>query len=439
VKDIAPTLAALVLVGAPLSIFARSLGRNAPLVLVAGVVQFVAALIHVAIVRSYYGYGDMISYWRSGMALAQGLESGWIDFTEVLRLILQIPTSLAVLGSGRSTGSMHGISGLLCYVFNGSLVAACVFISLVGFAGRLAFWSVVRNLWPSRERALLVACLVIPSTVFWSAGLLKEAVAMPGLFLAAASVVKVVETRRLSALSFAGIAAGVPLVALTKPYLLFPLLIGVTAAGFIRARVYLTRAASPEVLVATVGLIALGELFPRYALENVVDSAEDLRRAGETHAGGSSFEVPRVALVPLGVLTALFRPLLLEARNPLLALSALEMTIFSVLFLRALWRPRAVIALAQRSRLLLLSAGFVAVFSVALGISTTNLGTLARYRAPMMPFYAVFLIGAGAAQRRLRLPASRKGRVSATCDSGRCAPANRAPPVRSASVEGGPQ
>jgi hypothetical protein len=439
VNDVIATLAALVLVGGPLVVFARSLGPTAPLVVLAGAVQFVAALIHVAIVRGYYGYGDMISYWRGGMTLAQGLESGWIDFAEVLRLILQLPTSLAVLGAGRSTGSMHGISGLLCYAFNDSLVAVCVFIALVGFAGRLALWNAMRKLWPSQERALLVATLVIPSTVFWSAGLLKEAVAMPGLFLAAAAAIDVVASRRLSAVSFAGLTVGIPLVAVTKAYLLFPLLIGVTAAGVVRARAHLTRAALPEVLVAIAGVIALGEFFPRYALENVVDSAEDLRRAGEAHAGGSSFQVPRAALVPLGVLTALFRPLLLEARNPLLALSAVEMTIFSVLFLRALWRPRAVVALAQRSPLFLLSAGFVAVFSLALGISTTNLGTLARYRAPMMPFYAVFLVGVGAAQRRSPLPASRTGRDAAGFRLRRHAPAVGKRPALSAGVEGGPE
>jgi hypothetical protein len=114
-----------------------------------------------------------------------------------------------------------------------------------------------------------------------------------------------------------------------------------------------------------------------------------------------------VALVPLGVATALFRPLLIEGTNPLLAISALEMTVFTVLVLRGLRNGRTVLLLARRSALFSMCITFVAVFSVALGISTTNLGTLARYRAPMMPFYAMALVGMSAAVRRRREPALR--------------------------------
>jgi len=34
----------------------------------------------------------------------------------------------------------------------------------------------------------------------------------------------------------------------------------------------------------------------------------------------------------------------------------------------------------------------VGTFSVAVGLATTNLGTLSRYRMPMMPFYVTFIL-----------------------------------------------
>lgn len=405
--DLAPTIAVIVLLGAPLVVASRVAGRFAPLVLGALVLQIAAALAHVAIVRGYYGYGDMISYWRGGMALDNAVDSGRIDSAEIVRLVLQLPTNLAVLGAGRSTGSMHGISAILCSVLDNSLVAICVLVALLGFAARLLLWSTVRRYWPQEERALLVATLWIPSTVFWSAGLLKEAVAMPGLCLCAAGAITVVVQRRVDVVSLAFIALGVPFVALTKAYLLFPLLVSVAVGIVVRSRVQWTFAVVPAAVIAVVGLLVLGQLFPRYALENVVDSAEDLRRAGETHAGGSSFQAPGAALVPLGVATALLRPLIIESSNPLLAFSALEMTVFAVLLVRGLRHGRAVAAFARRNAMFSMCVTFVVVFSIALGISTTNLGTLARYRAPMMPFYAMALVGVAAVTRRRREPALR--------------------------------
>lgn len=409
--DVAPTVAVIVVLGAPLLVAARVAGRLAPLVVAALALQIVAALAHVAIVRGYYGYGDMMSYWRGGMALDSAVDSGRTDVTEVFRLVLQLPTNLTVLGAGRSTGSMHGISAFLCSVLDDSLVAICVLVALVGFAARLVLWSTVRRFWPREERALLIATLWIPSTVFWSAGLLKEAVALPGLCVCAAGAIDIVMRRRVGVVSAVFIFVGVPFVALTKAYLLFPLLVSVAVAIVVRSRVQWTFAAVPAAVVAVVGLLVLGQLFPRYALENVVDSAEDIRRAGETHAGGASFQTPGAALVPVGVATALFRPLIVESSNPLLAFSALEMTVFTVLLLRGARHGRAVVEFARRNALFAMCLTFVGVFSIALGISTTNLGTLARYRAPMMPFYAMALVGMSAVARRRREPALRSRSV----------------------------
>lgn len=398
--EVVPTVAVIAFVGGPLLLASRVAGARASLVVGALALQIVAALAHVAIVRGYYGYGDMIAYWRGGMWIAGGVESGRFDVLDVVRLIAQVSTNISVFGAGRSTGSMHGVSGLLCLLLGDSLVAICVLIALVGFAARLLLWSVVRRAWPHEEKALLIATLWIPSTVFWSAGLLKEAVALPGLCLAAAGAIDVIQRRRISVAAVVCVASGVPLVALTKGYLLFPLLFSVTFAVVIRSKIKWTISVVPAAVIAVVGLVVLGQVFPRYALENVVDSAEDLRRAGESHAGGSSFQTPTGALIPLGVVTALTRPLIVEATNPLLAVSAIEMTFFALLLVRSVRHFRAVALLARRNALFSLCLTFVAVFSIALGISTTNLGTLARYRAPMMPFYAMALVGVSAVVRR---------------------------------------
>jgi hypothetical protein len=45
-----------------------------------------------------------------------------------------------------------------------------------------------------------------------------------------------------------------------------------------------------------------------------------------------------------------------------------------------------------RSPFLVSSVVFILVFGVGVGLATRNLGSLSRYRMPMMPFYATTLL-----------------------------------------------
>jgi hypothetical protein len=82
-------------------------------------------------------------------------------------------------------------------------------------------------------------------------------------------------------------------------------------------------------------------------------------------------------------------------KNPLMLVSAIEMTVFLLFFLRALRRGgvRGTLSLVTRDPALALCVVFVIVFATAVGLATTNLGTLARYRSTMLPFFGVLLFG----------------------------------------------
>ncbi len=404
-NDVAPMFFVLLPTLALLPIIGRIGGREGPLIVGALVLQVMAAVIHVVIVREYYGYGDMLGYWRSGLQLAAGLECGFIGFDDVISVVFQLDNPLLITGNGRTTGSMHGIAALLCFVLDDSLYAICTCIAVAGFAARLWMFTALRRVWPTASRSLAVALFLLPSTIFWSAALLKEGVAIPGLALASGALIRMLHARRPSALMIALMGIGAVVVGLTKPYLIVPLALSAAVGAFVRSES--TLSSVPVALVVVVGLAGLGVLFPRYALGSVVESAEELRSLGISHAGSSTFSIPSggmAVILPLGVATALFRPLFFEVRSVMLLLSALEMGVVAWFVLRALPTPRAVLRGIRRSWLLASSVTFLIVFSVALGLSTTNLGTLARYRAPMMSHYGVVLVGLAAIAQRRRLP-----------------------------------
>jgi len=96
-----------------------------------------------------------------------------------------------------------------------------------------------------------------------------------------------------------------------------------------------------------------------------------------------------VKLAPQAVATALFRPLLWEARNPIMLLSALEAGFFLIFTLRIFWRTGVVatIRFVAATPVLVLCFVFSLIFAASVAINSANFGTLVRYKIPMIPFY----------------------------------------------------
>ncbi len=98
-------------------------------------------------------------------------------------------------------------------------------------------------------------------------------------------------------------------------------------------------------------------------------------------------------LIPMGIVTTLYRPFLWEASKPIIAISALE-NLFTVLvtlylvfktgfftFFRTLFaRPLYVYLLV-----------FILIFAFGVGISSGNFGSLSRYRTPCIAIYFILI------------------------------------------------
>lgn len=275
-----------------------------------------------------------------------------------------------------------------------------------------------------RPLYVFASCLLVPSVLFWSGGIVKESLAIGGLGLLVYGAARWIERDdRVGAMPW--LVVGALTVLLLKAYFLVPFAAaaGVWAAarrGIIRRgrRVEIR----PERLLAggvlaLAGFVVVGSIFPSYALPNLIEEVAYRQELGAARAGGSTFveetQVQRNAVsvllwAPIGLITALVRPLLFEARSPVLLVSAAEMTVYLFLIARIVLGAGVTSAL----RRMLASPGliFCAVMTlgVALGVglSTVNMGTPARYRAPMLPFYTVLLLGMGATLVRRRRPSS---------------------------------
>jgi len=316
-------------------------------------------------------------------------------------------------------------------------------LGVSAFFAKLCVYEVFRQTYPKPlHRRLLLANMLVPSVVFWSSGLLKEAVAIVGLGPVMLGLHRMLRGRWLS--GFVLLAVGATIIGLVKAYILFAF---VVAAG---AWIYVDRAWKGSGLrirplhlliglgVAVGGLVLLGRLFPQYALEALAEQAAYHQDIGQRVRGGSTYTLlgdaseasvaVQLLYAPLALFTSLFRPLIFEGTNPQLFVNALETTALLLATGWVLWkvRLRVIYATIVQSPLAVFALVFVVTFGVAVGLTSTNLGTLSRYRVPLVPFFASLLMvllskQEGRPPEPGPLPRARSGRLPAPARTPRVA------------------
>jgi branched-subunit amino acid transport protein len=120
----------------------------------------------------------------------------------------------------------------------------------------------------------------------------------------------------------------------------------------------------------------------------------------------------QLAYAPAALLTSLFRPSIFEVRNLLMLANAVETTVLTVLFVRVLFTRNlgSVRRQIMEDPFLVFCVVFVIAFGIAVGLTSTNLGTLSRYRSPLLPFFVVLLLVLGKPHRaRSRARKARTG------------------------------
>lgn len=362
-----------------------------------------------------YGSGDMFVYYRDGVVIADLLREdlGYYFPATVLTFFHQ-PNVLDPLlyAAESSTGTMTSISSWGNLFLGNSLVAVCVLGGMLSFSGRLAIYLTFRREFPDlkQRKLLILTALCVPSAVFWTGGLLKETFACFGLGWTLWGLVRFFRDKKYIRGALAVMIAS-PFILMIKPYIMIPLGIGFGAYLLVlqarRKGRSLVGVLSPRnvFLVLLLGMgsvILVGELFPRFALDNIAEETARLQAFANSGKGASSYALgdaearslpQQMAYAPIALITSLFRPFFFEIHNVPAAMSGVEMLVIQFIFLRAMWRrgSRDLLARCLNTPPMAFCALFVLLLGLGVGLGTTNLGTLTRYRAPLMPFYALLL------------------------------------------------
>jgi hypothetical protein len=419
-NDVLPTLLVTVLGVALVAASSAGLSRREKKwVTVSFSTHVVFACAQVPLTRSFFGGGDMFLYFNYGEILARMMERDPLHIVpEVTALLLhrQPHLPLVVIGAGGSTGTMSALAAWTFYLLGPSKYAASVTFAMLSLCGKIAMYRVFRaNVDLAFRWPVAIAAFLVPSFVFWSSGMIKEAVVVAGLGWSLFGLHLWIREGRPTAGWALMIASAVPML-LIKPYILFPLILAggswyYWARSLKRGRLRIR----PAYFVAAAalgvgGIVVLGHYFPEYALDNFTSRSSDLQQLGRR--GGSAFgaggEAPttlvgQLAYVPAALLTSLFRPFLFEVHNMPTLVNAVETTVLTLLFVRILFTR----SLGQVRRqimdnpFLVFCVVFVIAFGIAVGLASSNLGTLSRYRSPLLPLFVLMLLVLG---KPVRIP-----------------------------------
>lgn len=366
-----------------------------------------------AIMDYIFVASDVHYYFDSGGMLARLMRTDFSRWApEVVKFTLQLPNDLAILfpeefGGAYATSSMAGAVGILMFLLNDAQYASFVFMAGVTFLGKFASYRAVRLALPEMNtNRVAIAMMLIPSVVFWSSGVVKESFAVTGLgwlmlWTARATSVSMFASPHLLVL-------GLLPVVLIKPYLLFPFTL---AAGtwFGLSRLKSSNAAvKPMYLivsaVAVVALIAgLSAAFPEFSPSKFGESASQMQQYGAQTGGGSNYALGnaeattlsgQLAFAPIALITVLIRPFIFEVRNFSMFIASIESTALLFLLVQLFRKNslREVLSAIRKSPPLAYCFVFTMIAGLAIGLATSNFGTLSRYRIPMMPYYVVLVL-----------------------------------------------
>ncbi|MEW6434124.1 MAG: hypothetical protein AB1730_21695 [Myxococcota bacterium] len=379
----------------------------------------VSAIAQVLLVKYYFkGGGDMLAYYEYGVPIAELLRSDFPRFApELARAFFQqddffLPAGFAGAGS---TQSMSAAAAFLLFLLGNSLYAAAILIGIATYVSQVLIAWALRDYFPrNQHRLVLVGVTLLPSAVFWSSALLKEPLIMAALGPIMLGL-KWLSLGRRRVFALLLIAPSVVLMAMIKPYVLMTLSLS-AAIFYLWTRFSVGQSAALKpfavIMAAAIGMggLVLGSrYFGKAESDSAAASLAAQRRVGYTVEGGSNYQLDapatsedvqkrslsqELALAPLALLTAFFRPLLFEARNAVQFANALEATYLLVLFIQVLRRRRwsGLVATIGGSPAMMFCFVFAFALALGTGLASSNLGTLSRYRAPMMPFFFTLLL-----------------------------------------------
>lgn len=372
----------------------------------------------------YGGRVDAAKYSRAALRVAEQIRDGVL-----------LPTIEAdLVGSG----FIILLTGVMYAVIGPSILGASLIWAWIGYWGLYFCYRAFRIGLPIGDhRRYAILIFFLPSLLFWTGALGKEAWMMLSIGLTIWGAARLLSLQR-GALPL--LIAGMAATALVRPHITI-LLYGALFIALILRRSVATDRLGPVVkfglvvLLIPVGFLVLDQAGSFLGVDTFTPGAVgdllDQRAELTSDIGNSTFDAVRASNplnAPQAAVSVLFRPFLWEATDPQLLVSALESTLLAALAALSLRRVTQMARLLRKHAYIVLALLYIAAFIVAFS-SLGNFGLLVRERIMVLPLLFVLL----ALPRGAEIPAEQSAPGSRTAKTPGLisdAPVRRSPSFR---------
>jgi hypothetical protein len=362
------------------------------LMVVGMLAKLAAAGLYVIMVVVVYNYdADMAHYFHAGQDLTTTfLQTG----------ILTVPDPLW------GTNFPSFLTQCIFVVTGISVPVAMVVFASMSFWGAYFMYRAFCIGFPNATRFDLVAILafLLPSCIFWTASISKDAIVMLGAGIATYGFARV--HRRVDLQGYVLLVTGLMVIMAVRPHMA-----GIMAVAFILPYVFgASRTGLGGLALKAVGipaLVALSWFFVSQA-ETYVE-IQDFSQGGavvmkvakeNSEMGGSTYGdslSSRMAMAPF----LLFRPFPFEVHNFQAALASLEGLLLLVMFVRQRKVLYRTLGHIRSNPFAMFLALFAVEFTIIYAGATTNFGLLNRQRVMLLPFAIMLFLGDSRAARNV--------------------------------------
>jgi hypothetical protein len=383
-------------------------------------VKIVGALAVGFIYQFYYAGGDTFNYHTHG---SRHIWNAFMDSPPSgLRLILsngslepdlyKYSSKMAFFNDPASYLIVR-IAGVLDIFTFSSYSATAVLFAVFSFVGMWLFFLTFYRQYPHLHLGIAFAAFFIPSVFFWGSGLLKDTITLGLLGMATYSIFKIFILKEPNLKILTLLLCSLYGLYTIKIYILLTFLPAAILWAFVvhlrtTRSVVLRMVLFPFVIsiagvLAYYAMVKASEDNAKYSIDNIARTAQitayDIRYQTGRDAG-SGYDLGKLdgtlgsmmALAPQAINVSLFRPYLWEVSNPLMLLSGLESSLLLLYCIYIIITKNLNLFKAIANPDVFFALIFALTFAFAVGVSTFNFGTLARYKIPMLPFFVLALI-----------------------------------------------
>ena len=382
------------------------------------------SIAYTLVVQFYYGYGDSITYYNGSsffvsqiMKDASNINYLFVPFKETEAWYNSIEGDPGFSGYfAAAQGNMvMRISAIFSFLSFHKFMIISLFFGFFSFAGQWRLFTVFNELNGPKDRKLLAyAVLYTPSIWFWGSGLMKDSICLGGIGFMLNILYRAYQKKKLSIINILVLLVIGYIVMIIKSYILAVVVASLAVMLF---AIFLKKIKNPVFKFGFVGLFAFAALIVLATLnvteqileitqESVdqikgyqsvysnINDADESSKAGFASADVAPTIGGLVSHMPFAIFTCLYRPFLWESRKITILFTSLEsmVLLYYTLYLMRKTRFFGFFRMIFNSPPLTFCFILSMLFSLIIGFTTFNFGTMIRYKIILLPFFYFMLV-----------------------------------------------